>query len=132
MSAIEGLIGEVSIGGSLVGFLTGVNLRANRASASIRGYGTFEASHILKGIVDYNGAVAKAYICNEWLDNFRNSTTSGGVEWEGTFYPRGTAECGTIAGKLIFTSWNLDNWVAESEAAKIENLEFILYSVTTP
>jgi len=129
---IEGLIGEISVGGTFVGWLMGVTLNATRSVTQIRGMGTFEASCILKGIVNYEGSFKKAYMCATYFDIFRDSVTTGGAEYAGTFYPRGTAACGTIAGSLVFTSWGLTGWESESEAAKIEEMDFVLYAVSSP
>lgn len=129
---IEGLIGEISVGGTFVGWLMGVSLSASRAVTPIRGMGTYEADCMLKGIVNYEGSFSRAFMCAEFFDIFRDSTTTGGAEFAGTFYPRGTSACGTIAGSLVFTSWALTGWEAESEAAKIVDLDFLLYAVSTP
>ncbi len=129
---IEGLIGEISVGGTFVGWLMNVTLNATRAATPIRAMGTFEASCILKGIVNYEGSYGKAYLCADFFDIFRDSVTTGGQEFAGTFYPRGTAACGTIAGSLVFTSWGLTGWEAESEAAKMEDMDFLLYAVSSP
>lgn len=129
---IEGLIGDISVGGTFIGMLTGVTLNGSRDVTQFRAMGTYETSCLLPGIVEYTGSFEKAFMCEGWLDIFRDSSTSGGSEFAGTFYPRGTAACGTIAGSLMFTSWGITGWEAESSAAKLENLDFVLYSVSTP
>ena len=126
--AIEGLVGEVALGGTLVAWLMGVTLTATRAQTQIRAMGTYDATCILKGIRNWEGSVQRAFLCAEWVDLFLLNNT----EFSGTFYPRGTAACGTIAGSLAFKGYSLDGWEAESEAAKMENLDFDFYVVTTP
>lgn len=129
---IEGLIGEISVGGTFIGWLMGVTLNASRAVTPIRGMGTYEASCLLKGIVNYEGSFKRAFMCADMLDLFRDSVTTGGAEFAGSFYPRGTAACGTISGSLVFTSWSLTGWEYESEAAKVTEMDFVLYAVSTP
>ena len=129
---IEGLIGDLSVGGTFVGMLTGVTLSASRDATEFSAMGTYETSCLLPGRVRYSGSFEKAYMCATWFDIFRDSSTTGGVEYAGTFYPRGTAACGTIAGSLMLTSWALNGWEAESSAAKTEAMDFILYAVSSP
>ena len=123
--AIEGLIGQISIGGTIVGFLTGIDLSGERRQTPWRAMGTYDPTCILKGIRNFEGAARKAYICGDWLDVFLQNLT----EYAGTIYPRGTEGCGTISGTLAFKGWNLRGMETESEAAVIEELAFDIYNV---
>jgi len=129
---IAGLIGDISVGGTFVGMLTGVTLNATRDVTEFAAMGTFETTCLLPGRVRYAGNFDKGYMCATYFDIFRDSPTTGGATFAGTFYPRGTAACGTIAGSLMFTSWALEGWEAESSAAKIESMDFILIAVSSP
>ncbi len=124
--AIEGLIGEVSVGGTLVGYLRGVTLSASREAERARHIGSVRSDLVLPGQVNFRGGIRRAYVCDNFFELFESD-----AEFQGTFYPRGSAECGRITGVVLFTGWGLENWRAESEAAKIENVEFVLYDVST-
>lgn len=129
---IEGLVGDISVGGTFVGMLTGVTLSATRDVTEFAAMGTYETDCLLPGRVRYSGSFERGYMCATFFDIFRDSTSTGGAEFAGTFYPRGTAACGTIAGSLMFTTWNLTGWDAESSAAKLESMDFVLYAVSSP
>ena len=126
--AIEGLVGQLSIGGTIVGFLTGVTLTGDRSQTQWRAMGTYDATQILKGRRNFEGTAKKAYLCGDWLDLFKLDTT----EFSGTIYPRGTAACGTIAGSIAIKSWGITGMETESEAAVLEEIAFDMYVVTTP
>ena len=129
---IEGLIGDVSLNGTYIALLTGVTLNATRDVTEFSAMGTYETTCLLPGRVRFAGNFDKGFACASYFDIFRDSSTLGGVEFAGTFYPRGTSACGTIAGSLMFTSWALSGWEAESSAAKIESMDFVLYAVSSP
>ena len=128
----EGLIGDISVGGTFVGMLTGVTLNATRDATEFAAMGTYETTCLLPGRVRYSGNFDRGFMCAAYFDIFRDSPSTGGATFAGTFYPRGTAACGTIAGSLMFTSWGLEGWEAESSAAKIEAMDFILFNVSSP
>ena len=130
----EGLIGKISLGGTVIGHLLGVELSGDRSVTHYRAMGTYDATTLLRGRRNYEGSARKAYICGDFLTLFRDNC--GTIA--GTFYPRyghctgGTTACGTIGGSLIFTGWRLTGWEAEAEAAKIEELTFAMYNISQP
>jgi len=126
---------ELSVGGTFVGFMTGVELHGSRAQTPWRAMGTYNATQILKGVRNFEGSARKGYICNDWIDLFLVNCT----DYAATLYPRGqtdcpgtTPACGTIAGTIAFKGWSLTGMETESEAAVIEELSFDMYGVTTP
>jgi len=126
--AIEGLIGELSIGGTMIGFLTGIEFSGDRAQTPWRAMGSFDPTQILKGRRNYEGAARRAFMCAEWLDVFMVNDT----DYAATIYPRGTGQCGTIAGSLAIKTYSITGMETESEAAVIEEITFDMYNVTTP
>lgn len=127
-TAIEGLIGQISVGGTIVGFLTGVEFGGDRSQTPWRAMGTYDPTQILKGRRNWDGVVRRAYICGEFVDVFAQNLT----EYAATIYPRGTAGCGTIAGSIAFKSIRITGMETESEAAVVKELAFDMYVVTTP
>ena len=134
-TAIEGLVAELSIGGTLVSLLTGISLSGDRSQTPWRPMGEYDATQILKGRRNFEGTAEKAYVCGDWLDLFLTNCT----DYAATIYPRGQticpgtiAACGTIAGSIAIKSWRLSGMEAESEAAVLEEITFDVYSVTTP
>jgi len=127
-TAIEGLVGQISIGGTLIGFLTGVDFSGDRSQTPWRASGSFDPTQILKGRRNYEGTARKAYLCGDWLDLFMVNAT----DYAATIYPRGTAACGTIAGSLAIKSYRVTGMETESEAAVIEEISFDMYAVSTP
>lgn len=127
-TAIEGLIGELSIGGTMIGFLTGIEFSADRAQTPWRAMGSYDPTQILKGRRNYEGAARRAFLCAEWLDIFMVNTT----DYAATIYPRGTGVCGTIAGSLAIKTYSVTGMETESEAAVIEEITFDMYNITTP
>jgi len=127
-SAIEGLIGELSLGGTYIAFLTGIDFSADRAQTPWRSMGSFDPTQILKGRRNYEGAARKAFLCAEWLDVFMQNQ----LDYAATIYPRGTTGCGTIAGSIAIKSYSVTGMETESEAAVIEEITFDMYGVTTP
>ena len=131
---VEGLIGKISYGGTIVGHLLGVELSGDRSVTHYRAMGTYSATTLLRGRRNFEGSARKAFLCGDFLTLFLNDCGTFG----GTFYPRyghctdGTTACGTIAGTVIFTGWRLTGWEAEAEAAKVEELTFAMYKVTQP
>jgi hypothetical protein len=98
IDAIEGLIGQISIGGTMIAFLTGVDFSTDRSQTRWRAMGTFNPTQILKGRRNFEGSVRRAYLCCEFLDDFMRDDT----EFSAVIYPRGTAACGTIQGTIAF------------------------------
>jgi len=127
-SAIEGLIGELSISGVMVAFLTGIEFSGDRAQTPWRAMGSYDPTQILKGRRNYEGSARKAYICGDWLDTFMVNQT----DYAATIYPRGTGQCGTIAGSLAIKSYSVTGMETESEAAVIEEITFDMYAISTP
>ena len=134
-TAIEGLVGQISLNGTFVGYMTGVTLSGSRTTTPFRGMGTYNATQILKGVRNFEGTAKKAYLCGDMLTLFLQNCT----EYAATLYPRGTvtcngtvATCGTIAGSIALKSWSLTGMETESEAAVIEEIAFDMYSVTQP
>lgn len=127
-TAIEGLVGRLSLGGTIVALLTGVTLSGSRAQTQWRAMGTYDATQILKGARNFEGTARKAYLCGDWFDLFLLNTT----EYAATLYPRGTTACGTIAGSIAIKSWSIAGMETESEAAVIEEIAFDMYAVSTP
>uniref|UniRef100_A0A6M3M8H2 Uncharacterized protein n=1 Tax=viral metagenome TaxID=1070528 RepID=A0A6M3M8H2_9ZZZZ len=134
-SAIEGLIGELGIGGTMIAFLTGIEFSGDRAQTPWRAMGSYDPTQILLGRRNYEGAARKAYLCGDWLDNFMVNCTV----YSATIYPRGQTICGTttpacgfITGSLAIKSYSITGMETESEAAVIEEITFDMYAVTTP
>ena len=134
-SAIEGLIGELSIGGTMIAFLTGIEFSGDRAQTPWRAMGSYDPTQILKGRRNYEGAARKAFLCAEWLDLFMVNCT----DYSATIYPRGrltcpggVAACGTIAGSIAIKTYTITGMETESEAAVISEITFDMYGVTTP
>ena len=127
-SAIEGLIGELSIGGTMICFLTGIDFSSDRAQTPWRAMGSYDPTQILLGRRNYEGAARKAFLCGDWLDVFMQNTTV----YAATIYPRGTSACGTIAGSIALKTYSITGMETESEAAVIEEITFDMYGVTTP
>ncbi len=127
-SAIEGLIGELSLGGTMIAFLTGIEFSGDRSQTPWRAMGSFDPTQILKGRRNYEGAARKAYLCGNWLDVFMVNQ----LDYSATIYPRGTAACGTIAGSLAIKTYTVTGMETESEAAVIEGITFDMYAITTP
>ena len=127
-TATEGLIGEISIGGTLVALLTGVEFSGDRSQTPWRAMGTYNPTQILKGRRNFEGTARKAYLCGDWVDLFMVNQT----DYAATIYPRGTAACGTIAGSLAIKSYRLTGMETESEAAVIEEIAFDMFAITTP
>lgn len=126
---VEGLVGKISINGTIVGHLLGVELSGDRSVTHYRAMGTYNATSLLRGRRNFEGSARKAFLCGDFLGFFLNDCGT----FAGTFYPRYGActesACGTIAGSLVFTGWRLTGWEAEAEAAKIEELTFAMYDV---
>jgi len=131
---VEGLVGRISFGGTVVGHLLGVDLSGDRSTTQYRAMGTYATTSILKGRRNFEGSARKAYLCGEFLSLFLDDCS----EFAGTFFPRyghcvgGVTACGTIGGTLVFKSWRLTGWEAEAEAAKIEEITFDMYNVSQP
>ena len=126
--AIEGLVGQISIGGTLIGFLTGITFSGDRSQTPWRAMGTYDPTQILKGRRNYEGSSQKAYLCGDWLDVFMVNDT----DYSGTIYPRGTSACGTIAGSLAIKTYSVTGMETESEVAVIEGITFDMFMITTP
>ena len=134
-SAIEGLIGELSVGGTMIAFLTGINFSGDRSQTPWRAMGSYDPTQILLGRRNYEGAARKAYLCGDWLDDFMVNCTV----YAATIYPRGRticpgggSACGTIAGSLAIKTYTITGMETESEAAVIEEITFDMYAITTP
>jgi hypothetical protein len=134
-TAVEGLVAELSIGGTLVTLLTGIELRGDRSQTPWRPMGDYDPLQILKGRRNLEGTARKAYVCGDWLDLFLLNCR----DYAATIFPRGQTicpgtvqACGTIAGSIAIKSWSVTGMVAESEAAVISEISFDLYAVTTP
>ena len=131
---VEGLVGRVYFGGTMVGHLLGVELSGDRNTTQYRAMGTYATTSILKGRRNFEGSAKKAFLCGEFLTLFLNDCT----EYTGSFFPRyghcvgGITACGTIAGTIVFKSWRLTGWEAEAEAAKIEEITFDIYNISQP
>ena len=131
---VEGLVGRISFGGTVVGHLLGVNLSGDRSTTQYRAMGTINTTSILKGRRNFEGSAKKAYLCGEFLTLFLENCQ----EYSGSFFPRygvcggGATPCGTIAGTIVFKTWNLTGWEAEAEAAKIEEVTFDIYNISQP
>ncbi len=134
-TASEGLRGELSIGGTLIALLTGIEFSGDRSQTPWRAMGTFDPTQILKGRRNYEGTARKAYLCGDWLDLFMVNCT----DYAATIYPRGRTicpgtviACGTIAGSLAIKSYRVTGLETESEAAVIEEIAFDMFAITTP
>jgi len=134
-TAIEGLVGELSIGGTIIGLLTGITFSGDRSQTPWRPMGDYDPLQILKGRRNFEGSAEKAYICGDWLDLFKVNCT----DYAATIYPRGrticpgtVTACGTIAGSIAIKSWRLSGMETESEAAVLSEITFDAYAVTTP
>lgn len=134
-TASEGLRGELSIGGTLIALLTGIEFSGDRSQTPWRALGSFDPTQILKGRRNYEGTARKAYLCGDWLDLFMVNCT----DYAATIYPRGrtvcggtTIACGTIAGSLAIKSYRITGMETESEAAVISEISFDMFAVTTP
>jgi len=127
-AAIEGLIGEIGIGGTMIAFLTGIEFSGDRNTTPWRAMGSYDPTQILLGRRNYEGAARKAFMCADWLDDFMQNL----VIYSATIYPRGTGACGTIAGSLAIKTYRITGMETESEAAVIEEITFDMYDITTP
>jgi len=133
--AVEGLRGELSIGGTLIALLTGIEFSGDRSQTPWRAMGSYDPTQILKGRRNYEGTARKAYLCGDWLDLFMINCT----DYAATIYPRGrtncpgtVAACGTIAGSISIKTYRVSGMEMESEAAVISEISFDMFSVTTP
>jgi len=134
-TAIEGLVAELSIGGTIISLLTGIGLSGDRSQTPWRPMGAYDALQILKGRRNFEGTAEKAYVCGDWLDLFLVNCT----DYAATIYPRGQticpgaeAACGTIAGTIAIKTWRLSGMETESEAAVLSEITFDLFAITTP
>ncbi len=134
-TAIEGLVGELSLGGTLIALLTGFSMSGDRSQTPWRPMGSRDPLQILKGRRNFEGSAEKAYVCGDWLDLFLVNCT----DYAATLYPRGQTicpgtvpACGTIAGSIAIKSWRLTGSELESEAAVLTEISFDFYAVTTP
>lgn len=126
--AIEGLVGQISIGGTLVAFLTGIDFSSDRSQTPWRAMGTYNPTQILKGRRNFEGGVRKAYLCGEFLTDFMRDDT----EFACIIYPRNNTACGTIQGTIAFKTYRVTGMEYESEAYVVEDLTFDMYLVTLP
>ncbi len=121
---MEGMMGSISIGGTAVGKLTGVDFDWSASLKEMAYMGEEETSEVLHGVRKYKGSAKKAYIDNTFLAAFR-----AGTELVGTLYPRG-GTAPYIAGTLAFSGGKLSGMQMDSEAAVIEDINFIMYNIT--
>lgn len=124
MSAMEGMMGSFSLGGSAIALMTGVNLEWNRSVTEMAYLGQTAVSDVMQGVKKYKGTANKAYVDNTYLKVFM-----AGTELVGTLYPRG----GTtpyIAGTVVLTGGRLSGIEKDSEAPVIEDISFVMYNIT--
>jgi len=134
-TAIEGLVAELSIDGTLVTLLTGIGISGDRSQTPWRPMGAYDALQILKGRRNFEGTAEKAYVCGDWLTTFLVNCT----DYMATIYPRGqticpgaVAACGTIAGTIAIKTWRLSGMETESEAAVLTEITFDIFNVSQP
>ena len=121
---MEGLIGEVSLNGTFIAWLTGVSLDGSRAIEQIRTLGTVRSVGVMPGRVNFKGKFKHAYLCNGVFNLFESDQA-----FSAYFYPRGFASCGTYRGTVLFTGWSMENWKSESEGAKLDDMDFVVYNL---
>ncbi len=124
----EGLKARISVGGTLVALLMGVEFGGDRSQTPWRPMGDYDPLQILKGRRNWDGTVRKAYICGEFVDVFMQNET----EYACFIYPRGTTACGTVQGSIAFKSIRVTQMEYENEAPVMKELAFDMYVVTTP
>lgn len=127
-TAFEGLRARISVGGTLVGLLMGIEFGGDRSQTPWRPMGEYDPIQILKGRRNWDGTVRRAYICGEFVDVFMQNET----EYECLIYPRGTTGCGTVQGTIAFKSLRVTQMEYENEAPVMKELAFDMYLVTTP
>jgi hypothetical protein len=123
-SAMEGMMGSFSIGGTAVALLTNVSLDYSRPLKEMAYMGQTATSDVLQGVRKYKGAAKHAYVDNTFLTVF-----IAGTELVGTLYPRG----GTtpyVAGTIVIGGGKLSGIDAESESAVMEDIDFVMYNIT--
>ena len=134
-TAIEGLVAELSIDGTLVTLLTGIGISGDRSQTPWRPMGAYDALQILKGRRNFEGTAEKAYVCGDWLTKFLVNCT----DYAATIYPRGqticpgaVAACGTIVGTIAIKTWRLSGMETESEAAVLTEITFDIFNISQP
>lgn len=127
-TSYEGFRATISVGGTVVGLLMGIEFGGDRSQTPWRPMGVYDPIQILKGRRNWDGTVRRAYICGEFVDVFMQNNT----EYAATIYPRGSAACGTVAGSIAFKSIRVTQMEYENEAPVMKELAFDMYVVTTP
>lgn len=124
MSAMEGMMGSFSLGGSAITLMTGVSLDWNKSVTEMAYLGDTTVKDVLQGVKKFKGSAQKAYVDNTYLKVFM-----AGTELVGTLYPRGgTTPC--IAGTVVLTGGRLSGIDKDSEAPVVEDCSFVMYSIT--
>lgn len=124
MSAMEGMMGSFSLGGSAIALMTGVSLDWNKSVTEMAYLGDTTVKDVMQGVKKYKGTANKAYVDNTYLKVFM-----AGTELVGTILPRG----GTtpyIAGTIVITGGRLSGIEKDSEAPVIEDASFVMYNIT--
>ena len=121
---IEGYKATLSLGGTTVALLVGVEFSAVRDVEEFAAAGEDSISAVLLGPIRYSGRARKAYVDNEFLSLIVNKT-----ELVGTIYPRGDSTP-YIAGTVVVTGYDITGMEAKSQTPVLEELTFVMYNVT--
>lgn len=133
MSVTEGLRAVLAFNGGVVALLTGIDFSGSRAQTPFRPMGSYDATQILKGARNFEGAARQGYVCGDWMGSFKTNCTN----YAATFYPSGSASCGGIGGTcgsfsatVAIKGYSITGMEMESEAAVIEEITFDAINVT--
>jgi len=124
-TAYEGFRATIGVGGTIVGFLTGIEFGGDRSQTPWRPMGAYDPLQILKGRRNWDGTVRRAYVCAEFIGVFMQNN----LDYAATIYPRGTTGCGTFSGSIAFKSIRVTQMEYENEAPVVKELAFDIYQV---
>lgn len=117
----RGMYGVLSIGGTAIALLTGVDFDWDKPVTEFAQMGTNVVTSVLQGVQHYRGAFRHAFIDCVYLTIFQNETVLAG-----SLVPRSGR---TYVGSLVITGGSLENLEAEETAAVVEEGTFVMYSV---
>jgi len=121
-TAARGMDGVLSIGGTAIGLLTGVDFAWDKPVTEFAAMGTSYVTQVLHGVRHYHGAFRKAFVDCTYHTIFQDETVLVGSL---------VARSGrSFVGSLVITGGSLENLDAEESAAVIEEGTFVMYNVT--
>lgn len=124
-SVSEGLNASISLGGTVIGFLTGISFSGRRTVESWTSMGSTDPTDALLGPLEYTGGFSRAYIDNTYFDVF-----TSGTALVGTIFPRG----GTtpyIAGTMVLSDYTISNMEKSTATAVAEEGSFTMYNISS-